>query len=58
MYKIINRKKRIVTIIADLFGNLLFFPLRFIRKQEAITPDRVKTICIIRTAYIGDVVMT
>ncbi len=58
MYKIINRKKRIATIIADLFGNLLFFPLRFIRKQEAITPDRVKTICIIRTAYIGDVVMT
>ncbi|WLE97604.1 MAG: glycosyltransferase family 9 protein [Candidatus Electrothrix communis] len=58
MYKIINRKKRIVTIIADLFGNLLFFPLRFIRKQEAITLDRVKTICIIRTAYIGDVIMT
>ncbi|CAK8724400.1 heptosyltransferase-3 [Candidatus Electrothrix aarhusensis] len=58
MYKIINRKKRIATIIADIFGNLLFFPLRLIRKQEAITPDRVKTICIIRTAYIGDVIMT
>ncbi|MDU9049042.1 MAG: glycosyltransferase family 9 protein [Candidatus Electrothrix sp. Rat3] len=58
MYKIINRKKRIATIIADIFGNLLFFPLRLIRKQEAITPERVKTICIIRTAYIGDVIMT
>ncbi|WP_339137567.1 MAG: glycosyltransferase family 9 protein [Candidatus Electrothrix sp. GW3-4] len=58
MYKIINRKKRIATIIADIFGNLFFLPLRLLRKQETITLDRVKTICIIRTAYIGDVVMT
>ncbi|MCI5167369.1 MAG: glycosyltransferase family 9 protein [Candidatus Electrothrix sp. GM3_4] len=58
MYKIINRKKRIATIIADILGNLLFFPLRLVRKQENITPDRVKTICIIRTVYIGDVIMT
>ncbi|MCI5210978.1 MAG: hypothetical protein D3910_19820 [Candidatus Electrothrix sp. ATG2] len=58
MYKIINRKKRIATIIADILGHILFFPLRFVRKQESITPERVKTICVIRTAYIGDVIMT
>lgn len=58
LYKIINRKKRIATIIADILGNILFFPLNLVRKQEPITPERVKTICVIRTAYIGDVIMT
>ncbi|MCI5122007.1 MAG: glycosyltransferase family 9 protein, partial [Candidatus Electrothrix sp. AUS4] len=58
MYKIVNRKKLIATVIADVLGNILFFPLRFIREQEEITPDKVCRICVIRTAYIGDVIMT
>ncbi len=42
---------------ADLIGNLVFFP-RFFKKKEEIEPDKIKEILIIRTAYIGDVVMT
>ncbi|CAK8714344.1 Lipopolysaccharide heptosyltransferase II [Candidatus Electrothrix laxa] len=58
MYKIINRKKRIATIIADILGNIFFLPLRLVQKQKDITPDQVQRICVIRTAYIGDVIMT
>lgn len=41
----------------DLIGNLVFFP-RLFKKKGAIDPDKIKEILIIRTAYIGDVVMT
>ena len=58
MYKIINKKKRIVTIVADTIGKIVTFPLRLFRKQSPIHPEQTKTICVIRTAYIGDVVMT
>ncbi len=58
MYKIINRKKLYATMAADLAGGLLYYPLSLFRKTEEITPEKVKDILIIRTAYIGDVVMT
>lgn len=58
MYKIINRKKFIATVIADVLGKVLFFPVRVFQKHEEINPEMVQHICIIRTAYIGDVVMT
>ncbi len=58
MYKIINKKKLIATIILDTVGKILFAIPRFFVKPEKIAPERVQTILIIRTAYIGDVVMT
>lgn len=57
-YKIINRKKRWATMAADLVGSLLFLPLLPFRKKGPIRPDTVRNILVIRTAYIGDVVMT
>ena len=58
MYKIINRKKLYATMLADAIGRLIFFPHTLFRTQGDIRPDQIKTILIIRTAYIGDVVMT
>ncbi|MDO8721504.1 MAG: glycosyltransferase family 9 protein [Syntrophales bacterium] len=56
-YKIINKKKFYATMLADLIGNLLFLPQRF-KKVREIRPEEIKEILVIRTAYIGDVVMT
>ena len=58
MYKIINRKKLYATIAADLACGLFTYPLSLFRDREDITPGRVRSILVIRTAYIGDVVMT
>jgi predicted lipopolysaccharide heptosyltransferase III len=58
MYKIVNRKKLIATAVADAVGKMLFLPVRLFHKQEDILPETVRSICVIRTAYIGDVVMT
>lgn len=58
MYKIINRKKLFATIIADLIGNMIFFPSRLLKKRGEIRREEVREILVIRTAYIGDVVMT
>jgi ADP-heptose:LPS heptosyltransferase len=58
MYKIINKKKLVATVAADLIGRSLFFPARFLRRGNGIQTDRVRNILVIRTAYIGDVVMT
>ncbi len=58
MYKIINKKKRVATIILDSLGKVLFALPRFFRKSEAIDQESIRSILIIRTAYIGDVVMT
>lgn len=64
MYKIINKKKRIVTICLDSLGKLLFLPRTLFRRQDKTdyaaikSTKKIKKICIIRTAYIGDVVMT
>lgn len=58
MYKIVNRKKLWATIAADFVGRLTFGPLRLFRKREEIQPAAVRELLVIRTAYIGDVVMT
>ncbi|MBF0368877.1 MAG: glycosyltransferase family 9 protein [Magnetococcales bacterium] len=57
-YKIINKKKRWVTILGDLLGSLLFFPRILMRGQKEIDPAKIQSILVIRTAYIGDVIMT
>ncbi len=59
VYKIINRKKRVLTILADGLFNLMTFPVRlFTKKNKPICPEDIKQILLIRTAYIGDVIMT
>jgi predicted lipopolysaccharide heptosyltransferase III len=58
MYKIINKKKLIATVILDTLGKVFFaVPRLWIRVQE-IQPELIQSILIVRTAYIGDVVMT
>lgn len=57
MYRIINRKKLIVTAAVDAIGYLLFGTRRFFPKA-AIRNEEIKSVLIIRTAFIGDVVMT
>jgi lipopolysaccharide heptosyltransferase II len=56
-YKIVNKKKRMAVTIADLFGYAMW---RFLKVSDREIPSsqRVKEILIIRTAYIGDVIMT
>ena len=58
MYKIINKKKLYATIAADIVGTLACAPARLCMRREEIRPAEVKEILLIRTAYIGDVVMT
>ncbi len=58
MYKIINKKKLVATAVADGIGRLLFGAYRLFRKNGKVRTDEIKNILIIRTAYIGDVVMT
>lgn len=58
MYKIINRKKRIATIIADSMGKLVFQAAKLFEKNRESDFETIKSILVIRTAYIGDVVMT
>ncbi|MBI5492871.1 MAG: putative lipopolysaccharide heptosyltransferase III [Deltaproteobacteria bacterium] len=55
-YKIINRKKRAVTRALDILGYLLSAPFRLFGKKGGISG--VSEILVIRTAYIGDVIMT
>lgn len=57
-YKIINKKKKILVTIADLLGYAVWTPLKLFRKSHSISPDSVREILVIRTAYIGDVVLT
>lgn len=56
-YKIINKKKRVVVTIADLFGYAIFSPKNIFRKID-LPSLSIREILIIRTAYIGDVIMT
>lgn len=58
MYKIINRKKLVATVVADGIGRVLFGLPRLLRKPGRIVPEDVRDILVIRTAYVGDVVMT
>jgi ADP-heptose:LPS heptosyltransferase len=58
-YKIVNRKKRILTAAADLLGYAVGAPVRFLTsRREPIVAEAIRRILIVRTAYIGDVVMT
>lgn len=57
-YKIINKKKRLATRIGDLIGRMAF-PLNLLgRKANRPSFNKVRKILVIRTAYIGDVVLT
>jgi lipopolysaccharide heptosyltransferase II len=58
-YRIINKRKRILTSLADRIGYALWNIGSILRnnKKESI-PDKVREILIIRTAYVGDVIMT
>lgn len=56
-YKIINRKKRIATRVADLLGYALWAPFNLFRRRR-LEDREIREILVIRTAYIGDVVMT
>ena len=42
---------------ADFIGNVLFLPKLFFQKNEEIKTAEIRNILVIRTAYIGDVVM-
>lgn len=57
-YKIINRKKRLATAFVDRLLSTLFFPARLFTKKEPIRPEGIREILVIRTAYVGDVIMT
>ncbi len=56
-YRIINRKKKFATILADIFGYALWTPINIFKKR-ALPLTNIREILVIRTAYIGDVVMT
>ncbi len=58
MYKIVNKKKLLATKIADTIGKVLFYPACILKRTGPIQPESVKSILLIRTVYIGDVVMT
>lgn len=57
-YKIINKKKLIATIFADIAGYVIFSPFKLFKRKININPQDIKNILIIRTAYIGDIIMT
>ncbi|MBI5740232.1 MAG: glycosyltransferase family 9 protein [Nitrospirae bacterium] len=58
MYKIINKKKLLATLAVDIAGNIVFSPKLLFKRRGEIRPGEVMNILIIRTAYIGDVIMT
>lgn len=58
MYKIINKKKLAATIAADAIGKIIFLPKLLSGKSRENMDDGIRDILVIRTAYIGDVVMT
>jgi lipopolysaccharide heptosyltransferase II len=58
MYKIINRKKLVVTAVLDTLGRILHAPIGWLRRSPSPPdPESVREILVIRTAYVGDVVM-
>jgi len=56
-YKIINRKKLFATIFFDIIGYITFLPAIMLREKKEEIDDNIKEILIIRTAYIGDIIM-
>ncbi|AHF05627.1 hypothetical protein MARPU_14430 [Marichromatium purpuratum 984] len=57
-YKIVNARKRWLTRLADLIGAPLSLPWRWRRQPRPIDPAEVREILLIRTLYLGDVIMT
>jgi len=57
-YKIINRKKRLAARAGDLVGKIAFFPGLILKKDGTAINDNIRRILVIRTAYIGDVILT
>ncbi|MBF0516053.1 MAG: glycosyltransferase family 9 protein [Nitrospirae bacterium] len=57
-YKIINKKKLMATAAADKLGSLVYAPINLFKRKKEIDPARVNSILVIRTAYIGDAIMT
>lgn len=58
-YKIINRRKRIVTALFDILGYIIWAPIKLLSRQRKLAPTtNIRKILLIRTAYIGDVIMT
>ena len=57
IYRIVNRRKRVLTRIVDVVGAIVFAPRRLCRPRAMPEPRAVSRILVIRTAYVGDVVM-
>ncbi|KXX63603.1 glycosyltransferase family 9 protein [Marichromatium gracile] len=57
-YKIVNARKRRLTRLADLIGATLSLPWRRWRRARPLDPAEVREILLIRTLYLGDVMMT
>ena len=57
-YKIINKKKLYLTIIVDWVLKILFGSVTVFKKKENTDFNRIQKILIIRTAYLGDILMT
>jgi predicted lipopolysaccharide heptosyltransferase III len=57
-YKIINRKKLFMTMMADMIGSVIWGIPKLFKPDESIISANIGKILVIRTAYIGDVVMT
>ena len=56
-YKIINRKKLFATSLLDIIGYSVFWPFKIFRRKKEID-RKIREILIIRTAYLGDIIMT
>ena len=57
-YKIINKKKRLAVTMVDRLFSMFFLPSRLLKKKEPLNAEGIQEILVIRTAYVGDVIMT
>lgn len=57
-YKIINKKKLFIIILIDTIGFLFIKPFTFLRTKKTIKRDKIRKILAVRTAYVGDIIMT
>lgn len=58
MYKIINRRKKYLVSLVDIFGRIIYRLIRLFSTEEKHSSLPPKKILIIRFAYIGDVILT
>ena len=57
-YKIINRKKLAGVRLADIIGYALWSPVSIFNRKAPPRKEDVREILVVRTAYLGDVIMT